>query len=214
MGRSHRHPGHQRHRHLSRNHHDFGIALGVGARAQRGVTAPVQHTERAERVASRKTLWTGHPADALRAPIAALQITTVARVRAEYLASRFNADSNTVKNKRTALKKFCADFGDRDPQSITPKDVIGWIAALVEADYKPSTTNLYALEARLLFDFAKVDPNPFRDPTVQLPKQTRDEPNPPVTEHYLAALEALGEKWRLPIITIEQGGLREGEAVH
>lgn len=86
------------------------------------------------------------------------------------------------------------------------------MAELVAAKYKPSTINLYALEARLLLDFAKVTENPMR--SVELPKQVRDEPNPVPAGHYLAALDALGKKWRLAAVTIEQGGLREGEAVH
>ena len=48
---------------------------------------------------------------------------------------------------------------------------------------------------------------------MKLPKQVREEPNPPSAEHTEAILEALGEKWRLLFVTIEQGALRLGEAV-
>jgi integrase len=67
---------------------------------------------------------------------------------------------------------------------------------------------------RLLLDHVGVDPNPARDPRVKLPKQQREEPQPPSGEHFTAILAALGEKWRLLFITIEQGGLRLGEAVN
>ena len=35
------------------------------------------------------------------------------------------------------------------------------------------------IAVRLLLDFAGCDPNPARDPRVRLPKQVRDEPEPP-----------------------------------
>ncbi len=192
------------------------IPSGRGGRAypiQHGGSFPRERDAKARRDIIVGELAGGrNPADALRSLLETPQITTVARVRDEYLASR-RKDPNTLKSKRTALKKFCERFGDRDPHGLTARDVIGWITEL-EGGYKASTINLYALEGRLLLDFAKVAENPFRDANVELPKQVRDEPNPMPADHYLAALDTLGKKWRLAIVTIEQGGLREGEAVH
>jgi integrase len=48
---------------------------------------------------------------------------------------------------------------------------------------------------------------------VKLPKRTREEPQPPSAEQFAAILEAMGEKYRLLFVTIEQGALRLGEAV-
>jgi hypothetical protein len=48
--------------------------------------------------------------------------------------------------------------------------------------HKPGTVRLYLLTFRLLLDYAAVEPNPARDPRVKLPKQTREEPNPPSAE--------------------------------
>ena len=72
---------------------------------------------------------------------------------------------------------------------------------------------LYLLTFRLLLDYAGVDPNPARDPRVKKPKLVREEPNPPSAEHVEAILAALGAKWRLLFVTVEQGALRLGEAV-
>jgi integrase len=130
----------------------------------------------------------------------------------KYLASRIDVDSNTTKNYRTALRKAGETFGDRDPATITVDEVAAWVAGLAEAQ-KPGTVRLYLLTFRLLLDFAQVEPNPARDPRVKLPKQTREEPNPPSAEHFLAIINSMGEKWRLLFLTIEQGGLRLGEAV-
>lgn len=44
-------------------------------------------------------------------------------------------------------------------------------------------------------------------------KRVREEPNPPSAEHVEAIMAALGAKWRLLFVVIEQGVLRLGEAV-
>jgi integrase len=48
---------------------------------------------------------------------------------------------------------------------------------------------------------------------VKLPKRVTEEANPPSDEHFLAIIETLLPRWRLFFLTIEQGGLRIGEAV-
>jgi integrase len=48
---------------------------------------------------------------------------------------------------------------------------------------------------------------------VKLPKRTREEPQPPTAEHWAAILGALNARHRLLLITVEQGGMRVGEAV-
>jgi hypothetical protein len=103
-------------------------------------------------------------------------------------------------------------FGDRDPKTITVEGVATWVSGLAEK-HKPGTVQLYLLTFRLLLDYAQAEPNPARDSRVKLPKHVREEPNPPSAEHVEGILEALGEKWRLLFVTIEQGALRLGEAV-
>ena len=48
---------------------------------------------------------------------------------------------------------------------------------------------------------------------MKLPKRVTEEANPPSDEHFLAIIETLLPRWRLFFLTIEQGGLRIGEAV-
>ena len=79
---------------------------------------------------------------------------------------------------------------------------------------KPGTLNQYLIVFRLLLDHASVEPNVARDPRVKLPKRVREEPSPPSAEHLTKILAAIPAKWRLLFITIEQGALRLGEAVH
>ena len=129
-----------------------------------------------------------------------------------FVASRIDVDENTKKNYSASIKKIGETFGDRDPATITVSEIAEWIANLAETR-KPGTLNQYLIAFRLVLDHAEIDPNPARDPRVKLPKQVREEPNPPSAEHTEAILAALGEKWRLLFVTVEQGALRLGEAV-
>jgi integrase len=154
-----------------------------------------------------------NPADALRALSAARAATLTVAVWAErFLPSRIDIDANTRKNYGSALRKITETFGGRDPASITATEVAEWIASLAETR-KPGTLGQYLIVFRLLLDHVGLDPNVARDPRVRLPKRVRDEPTPPSAEHVEAILAALGAKWRLLFVTIEQGALRLGEAV-
>ncbi len=195
----------------------YHVRYRLGGRAYPVISAGVfrMHKEaRARRDLVAGELAAGrNPADVLSVLLAPpLQKMTVDAWGEKYLASRIDATTNTTKNYRSALKKVGETFGDRDPATITADDVAGWVAALAEK-HKPGTIQLYLLTFRMLLDYVGVEPNPARDPRVRLPKQTREEPKPPSAEHFLAIIEALGEKWRLLFVTVEQGGLRLGEAV-
>jgi integrase len=141
------------------------------------------------------------------------QTITIRQWADKFLASRLDIDDNTTKNYRSAFKKASERFGDHDPAALTADAVAEWVAVLAET-FKPGTVQLYLVAFRLLLDYAGVEPNPARDPRVRLPKRTREEPQPPSSEHLLAILDAMGEKYRLLFVTIEQGGLRLGEAVN
>ena len=128
--------------------------------------------------------------------------------------SRIDLDKNTTRNYKTALKKVGETFGDRDPATITVDEVAGWVATLAET-MKPGTIQLYLLTFRMLIDYIGVDANAARDPRVKLPKRVREEPTPPPAEHVLAILNEIHDPLRrIMFITLEQGALRLGEAVH
>jgi integrase len=193
----------------------FVVRYRLGGRAW-----PVQHggsfqTMKAAR--ARRDLITGELA-AGRNPAQVLLIApkapvwTIATWTEKFIASRIDIDANTTKNYRTALKKVGESFGDRDPAAITADEVAEWVAELAQR-FKPGTIQLYLIAFRLLLDFVGLGENPARDPRVKLPKRVREEPQPPSAEQFAAILEAMGEKYRLLFVTIEQGALRLGEAV-
>jgi integrase len=142
-----------------------------------------------------------------------LDVVTFSTWGERFLASRIDVDENTIKNYRSSIRRIGETFGTRDVETITASEIAEWIAARAQ-ERKRGTLEQYLIAFRLVLDHAGREPNPARDPRVKLPKQIREEPNPPSAEHVEAILEALGEKWRLLFITIEQGALRLGEAVN
>jgi hypothetical protein len=153
-----------------------------------GRSYPIEHAgsfKTMREAKSRRDLIAGeiangrNPRDLLRTMTASpTPITSLARARDQFLKSRIDADANTIKNYRTALKRACSRFGDRDPNSLTAAEVAEWVAELAQT-YKPGTVQQYLIALRLLLDFAGVDEKTFaRDPRVKLPKQTREEPQP------------------------------------
>jgi integrase len=128
-----------------------------------------------------------------------------------YLASRVDHADETAKNAKSHMKKILPVIGDRDPQTITWTDIQELVATLA-ADLKPSSVSRYTATVRQLLDFAGVDPNPARDKRVKLPSIVYEEPDPPTDKQFLAMLDKIPARWRLPLITLEQTAMAVGEA--
>lgn len=196
----------------------YDVRYRLGGRAYPIVRAGTFKTEREAK--ARRDLVAGeiaygrNPAELLAQLSSAVDYLVSFETWGErYLASRIDVDANTAKNYGSCIKSISETFGDRSPASIAATEIAEWIATLADRR-KPGTLRRYLIAFRLVLDYAGVDPNPARDPRVRLPKQVREEPNPPSAEHFLAVLDALGAKWRLVFVTIEQGALRLGEAVN
>lgn len=64
----------------------------------------------------------------------------------------------------------------------------------------------------MVFDHAGIEPNPARDKrTVKLPKETRVEIKPPTADHVLAVHRLLPERYRLPLLVLDDTGMRLSE---
>jgi integrase len=64
---------------------------------------------------------------------------------------------------------------------------------------------------RLVLDYAEVEPNPARDKRLRLPARVHEEVNPPSAKQFLAILGKVPRRWVLPLIVLEQVGLRSSE---
>jgi integrase len=129
-----------------------------------------------------------------------------------FVTSRIDVAESTRKMYRSHLRMISETFGDRDPHSITAADVAEWVVEQAET-LKPGTVAQRLDCFKLLLDYTGTEPNPAHDPRVKLPKRVTEEANPPSDDHFLAIIETLLPRWRLFFITIEQGGIRIGEAV-
>jgi integrase len=151
-----------------------------------------------------------NPRDLLRAMTAApAPVRTFAEWGKLYKASRIDVSAATRANTETHLKALAPVFGDRDPQTISYADVQHWVSS---AGLSPGSLRPYIATLRLVLDYAEVEPNPGRDKRVKLPELEPEEIDPPTMKQFLAILEHVSDRWLLPLIVIEQVGLRSSEA--
>lgn len=119
--------------------------------------------------------------------------------------SRRSQVSHVRKIKKTAIAA-------RHVDTITFSDIVGvvddWSTSLT-----PASILGYMGTLRLVLDFAGADPNPARDKRVKLPTVAGTDKEPPDAEHFLALVNALPRKFWLPVVVLEQTGMRIGEIV-
>jgi integrase len=150
-----------------------------------------------------------NPADTLHPSVVTVERRTFAQWADAYQVSRVDLGAASLKNARTHLKAMEC-FADRDPATITTADVQEWIAGLELAS---SSIVQYIGTLRQVLDYAGVDPNPARDrKRVRLPQVVTEEPNPPTAGQLLAILDKVPARWVLPLVVLEQTGMRIGEA--
>jgi integrase len=126
--------------------------------------------------------------------------------------SRVDISENTRLQHRSAVHAVLPTLGDRRVDEITPADVAALVAHLTEKGRKRETVRKSLLVLAMIFDHAGVTPNPARDKiTVKLPRESKTEIVPPTADHVLAALDALPERYRLPLVVLEATGMRLGE---
>jgi hypothetical protein len=130
-----------------------------------------------------------------------------------YKVSRVDYADETTKNVRSHIRRSPPRVNSRG--SLHRGDHVRDVAELV-AEWrevlKPSSIKRYVATLRLVFDYAGVDPNPARDDRVKLPTVITQEVNPPTADHFVAMLEAMPRRYWLPLVVLEQTGMRVGEA--
>jgi integrase len=149
-----------------------------------------------------------NPADALRALSDAPKRRSFGEWATDYESSRVDFAAETLKGLTSHLKTILPTFKDRDPATITPADVQEWIAGL---ELKPGSVRRYVATLRAVLDFAGVDPNPARDSRVRLPREEHVSVDPPSAADVDMIIARSPKRWRLPLRTLEQTGMRVGE---
>lgn len=137
---------------------------------------------------------------------------SVSEWAARYERSRIDYSPSGVASAKSAIKKLRAQpLAAKAPGDVTIADIQELVGAWMEDGLKASTIAQYMTTVKLIFDFADADPNPARDPRLRLPSVQKIEATPPTGDQFLALLEAVNRRYRLPLVVLEQTGMRVGE---
>lgn len=136
---------------------------------------------------------------------------TISDVAAAWLAARHDVKPGTADVYRQRMRRLLDRWGDVDTDAVTVQDVNAWVADMVAEGLVAGTIGGYLAQLRMILDDAGVEPNPARDRAVRLPRAVREEPQPPTDSQLLALLARLGDRWRLPVVVLEQTGMRVSE---
>ncbi len=136
---------------------------------------------------------------------------TVAEWGTAMIESRLDISEGRVRFLQLTLRtRIVPTFGANTPDEITAPQVQEWIADH-DRDLSPRTVQAYWQVLAQTLDYAEQTPNPARHKTVRLPYADVEEVTPPSTEHFLAILDRLAPRFRLPAVLLEQTGCRVAE---
>jgi len=148
----------------------------------------------------------------LRALAGEVPSPTLACVAEEWRASRVDVADGTAATHKVNLGRIIPRLGTRAVDAIEPADVAQLVSELHEAGLKRESIRKTIATLGMVFDYARVTPNPARDrTTVKLPREDRAELNPPTAEHVLAVHRLLSTTYKLPVLVLDATGMRVGE---
>jgi integrase len=182
-----------------------------------GRYTPVQHggsfpTLREARI---RRDWIGGELAAGRVPDLSLipeKRETLAQVAERWRASRVDITDTTSDVYRRHIARITPTLGHLEPSRITVAHVQEWTAAQ-SAELKPGSLRNYLGTLKQILDHAGLNPNPARSRQVKLPRAETTIVEPPTGEQVAAIIGHSPKRWRLALRTLEQTGMRIGEAV-
>ncbi len=152
-----------------------------------------------------------NPADVLRTIVEQPRVRTFEEWGDAMVASRLDVSEGRIKFLTGALRtRINPTFGRKVPGEITASFVQEWVASISSELAPRSVLNYWQVLAQVL-DFAKTTPNPARHKMVKLPYADVEGTTPPSTEHFLAILDHLARRLRLPAVLLEQTAARVAE---
>jgi integrase len=136
---------------------------------------------------------------------------TVAEAADRWRASRVDVADSTRVLHRVALDRVLPLLGTRHVDELAPADVAAMVVTLAGVGYKRETIAKSVTYLAQTLDHAGVVPNPARDKVqVKLPREERDELEPPPAEHVEAVHHLLPRMHRLPLLWLDWSGARVG----
>jgi integrase len=191
----------------------FGCVSGSGGRASVPRYAGSFATQREALI---RKGWVAGELAAMRVPDLELLAEPVAAptlrdVATRWKASRVDVAEATRVLHRVALDRVLPILGTRAVDKITSADVAAMVARLTEDGYARETISKSVNALAQTLDHAGIDPNPARDKRqVRLPREEREELQPPTAEHVEAVYRLIPRKHRLALLWLDWSGARVG----
>jgi integrase len=137
---------------------------------------------------------------------------TLSAVAEQWRLSRVDVADGTAATHKVNLARILPRLGTRTVDSLEPADIASLVSELHAAGLARESIRKTLATAAMIFDYAKVAPNPARDrTTVKLPREDKPELNPPTAEHVLAVHALLARAYKLPLLVLDATGMRVGE---
>ncbi len=130
-----------------------------------------------------------------------------------WLAARIDVSEGTRTQNRTSVNRAILLIGERLVHELTPQDIAAMVAQLHQAGVRKSYLRKILQATAMTLDYAgrHLD-NPARDKRfVKLPHEQEEEINPPLAEHVLAAFKLMPSRYRLPLLVLDDTGMRISE---
>jgi integrase len=171
---------------------------------------------RTKREAEVRRLWVAGELAARRVPdLSALdeapQAPALRDVAERWKASRRDVAAGTLATYEVNLNRILPRLGDRRVDELQAADVDELVAGLVAGGSRRESIRKTISTLAMVLDSAGITPNPARDPSVKLPRETKVEPKPPTAAHVEAVVRILPAAYRLPALVLDATGMRVGE---
>lgn len=191
----------------------FRVRYRVGGRE---TTAAFAGSFKRRQDAVTRQRWVLGELAALRVPnlrlVEPVAPTTLREVAERWRASRVDVSEGTMETYYVSLNRLLPRLGDGAVADITAERVAALVAELHAGGLRKQSIRKTVSVLAMVLDHARVEPNPARDKqTVKLPREKKDEPNPPTAEHLEAVIRLLPSQYQLPLLVLDATGMRVGE---
>ena len=190
----------------------FRVEFRVGGRESASRYAGSFATKRE---ALARKAWVANELASLRVPdvrlLDASHAPTLRSVAERWKDSRRDVAAGTRTTYGVNLNRILPRLGDHSLDEIQVADVDTLVAELHAGGCKRESIRKTLSTLAQVLDFAKVEPNPARDPSIKLPREAKVEPKPPTAEHVEAVVRLLPIAYRLPALVLDATGMRVGE---
>jgi hypothetical protein len=133
---------------------------------------------------------------------------TLEAVAEAWRASRVDIADGTAATHRVNLGRILPVLGTRPIDSIRSAEVAKLVVTLAENGLARESIRKTIATLAMVFDYHGVQPNPARDRrTVRLPRDDREEVNPPAADAVYAVYRLLPASYRLPLLVLDATGM-------